>query len=89
MVVFFLGHLTPVLAQVSQERYALVQFMAQLFDTLLPSLDFFNIGPVLTRELPPIDQFSFYIASVTLYSVLYTAIALLFGLILFEDRDLA
>jgi len=89
MVVFFLGHLTPVLAQVSRERYALVRFMAQLFDTLLPALDYFNIGPVLTRELPPIDQFSIYIASVALYSVLYTAIALLFGLILFEDRDLA
>jgi hypothetical protein len=33
--------------------------------------------------------FTQYIASVTLYGVVYTGIVLLFGLILFEDRDLA
>jgi ABC-type transport system involved in multi-copper enzyme maturation permease subunit len=88
--IFFLGHLTPVLARLTQARYRLVNFMAQLFDTLLPSLDFFNIGPTLTRDtLPPAGPFALYIATVTGYALLYTAIALLFGLILFEDRDLA
>ena len=90
LFIFFMGHLTHVLAQVSQGRYRLVQFMAQLFDTLLPGLDFFNIGPALTRDTyPPAGAFSLYIGTVTLYACLYTAIALLFGLILFEDRDLA
>jgi hypothetical protein len=90
LVVFFLGHLTPVLAQVSQNRLALVHFMAQLFDTLLPGLDLFNIGPALTREaLPPPGEFAVYVGSVAGYAILYTAIALLLGLILFEDRDLA
>lgn len=90
LFVFFLGHLTPVLAQVSQNKYALVRFMAQLFDTLLPGLDYFNIGPALTRDVyPATGPFSFYIATVAFYAFLYTAIALLFGLILFEDRDLA
>jgi hypothetical protein len=88
--IYLFGHLTPVLAAVSQKRFALVRFVAQLFDTLLPGLDFFNIGPALARDtLPPLQPFSWYIASVTGYAVLYTAIALLFGLILFEDRDLA
>ena len=90
LMIFFLGHLTPVLAQVSQQRFALVRFMAQLFDVLLPGLDLFNIGPVLARDsLPPPADFARYVGSVSGYALLYTAIALLIGLILFEDRDLA
>jgi ABC-type transport system involved in multi-copper enzyme maturation permease subunit len=90
LVVFFLGHLGPVLAQASQGRFPLVKFMAQLFDTLLPGLEMFNIGPVLTGDtLPPPGDFAVYIASVAGYAAIYTVIALLLGLILFEDRDLA
>jgi hypothetical protein len=90
LVIFFLGHLTPVLDRVSQGKFALIQFMAQLFNHLLPSLESFNIGPALTRDtLPAVGPFSLYVASVVGYALVYTAIALLFGLILFEDRDLA
>jgi hypothetical protein len=90
LAVFFLGHLTPVLIQVTQTKFKLVQFVARLFDTLLPGLDFFNIGPALTRDVPPDPgRFAIYIGTVTLYALLYTTIALLLGLILFEDRDLA
>ena len=68
--------------------------MAQLFNILLPGLDLFNVGPALTREsLPDAGQFAanfaVYVGSVAGYAILYTVIALLFGLILFEDRDLA
>jgi hypothetical protein len=90
LMIFFVGHLTPVLAQVSQRRFPLVRFMAQLFDYLLPALDLFNIGPVLTRDnLPDTVDFAHYVGSVSAYALVYTTIALLFGLILFEDRDLA
>jgi hypothetical protein len=90
LMIFFLGHLTPVLAAVSLNRFPLVRFMAQLFEQLLPSLDLFNIGPALTRpELPPAADFARYIGTVSGYALIYTVIALLFGLILFEDRDLA
>jgi ABC-type transport system involved in multi-copper enzyme maturation permease subunit len=90
LLLFFLGHLTPVLSQVSQQRFALVHFMAQLFDTLLPALEFFNVGPAIARDMPlPEGPFALYVVWVALYGVLYTIIALLFGLILFEDRDLA
>jgi hypothetical protein len=90
LMIFFLGHLTPVLAAVSQNRFPLVRFMAQLFEQLLPGLDLFNIGPALTRaELPPAADFARYIGTVSGYALIYTVIALLFGLILFEDRDLA
>jgi ABC-type transport system involved in multi-copper enzyme maturation permease subunit len=90
VVVYFLGHLTPLLAQVSQNRLPLVQFVAQLFGNLLPGLDYFDLGPAIVRDasLPP-GAFAIYLGTVALYAALYTAISLLFGLILFEDRDLA
>ncbi len=90
LVVYFLGHLTPVLTHVSQTRLPLVRFMAQLFDTVLPALDYFNIGPALSRDtLPPFGRFVAYVGETTGYTILYAAIALLIGLLLFEDRDLA
>src|SRR5262249_6200310 len=90
LVIFFLGHLAPILKEVSQDRVALIAFTANLLDTLLPGLEFFNVSQAVVREAPlPMDRFALYTAEVSLYAVLYTAIALLFGLILFEDKDLA
>ena len=57
---------------------------------LLPGLDLFNLGPAIARDTPlPSGPFAVYVGMVALYAVLYSSIALLFGLILFEDRDLA
>jgi ABC-type transport system involved in multi-copper enzyme maturation permease subunit len=90
VVLFFLSHLTPVLEQVSRNRFALVQFVAKLFNSLLPGLDYLKIGNAIVLPIPPDPaDFTIYVASVTFYALIYTAIALLFGLILFEDRDLA
>jgi ABC-type transport system involved in multi-copper enzyme maturation permease subunit len=93
--VYFLGHLTPVLVQIARERSmaeigGILYFMAQLFDTLLPGLDYFTLGTAVVRDNPlPTGPFLLYIGSVVGYAVLYTLIVLFFGLILFEDRDLA
>lgn len=88
-VIFLAGRLTPVLQEVAKGK-RLVEFTAQLFDTLLPALDLFNLGPAIVRDTPPAPGlFLPYLAMVAGYAVLYTTIALLFGLILFEDRDLA
>jgi ABC-type transport system involved in multi-copper enzyme maturation permease subunit len=90
LLVFFLGHLTHVLVQVSQARFALVNFMARFFDTILPGLEYFDPGPLIVRDIPLDPKpFSIYIGSVVLYAVVYSVIVLIFGLILFEDRDLA
>lgn len=88
--VFFLGHLTTVLTESTARSNALVKFIAQLFDTVLPGLDFFDIGPAVVRDnpLPPME-YAVYAAHVALYGLTFTIIALLVGLILFEDRDLA
>jgi len=98
VVVFFLGHLSPVLVQVTQSfsqqgessPLLLVSFIAQLFDAILPALEFFSMGPAIIRDSPlEFGPFAFYVLTVFGYSVIYTGIALLIGLILFEDRDLA
>lgn len=95
LAIYFLGHLAPVIVQVTQSSgggtaMGLVGFLGQLFDVLLPALEFFNMGPAIIRESPlDLWQFAGYVATVFGYAILYTAIALLVGLLLFEDRDLA
>jgi hypothetical protein len=50
----------------------------------------FDVGTAVVRDIPPpTGPYSVYTANVVLYGITYTAVALLFGLILFEDRDLA
>jgi hypothetical protein len=97
LVIYFLGHLAPVVVKVTEKTQAgasagskLVGFLGNLFDTLLPGLDFFNGGPAIIRETPlDLWPFSAYVLAVFGYAIIYTSIALLVGLLLFEDRDLA
>lgn len=89
LVIYFLGHLTAVMTEVSRGN-RLVNFMAQLFDTVLPGLDLFDVGTAIIRDVPPpTHDYVLYAGNVALHGLTYTAIALLVGLILFEDRDLA
>ncbi|MBP3954322.1 ABC transporter permease subunit [Gemmata sp. G18] len=98
LLVFFLGHLAPVVVQVTQRAQTqgggtgvrLVGFLGRLFDALLPSLESFNMSRAIIRETElDLWQFGTYVLTVTGYSLIYTVIALLVGLLLFEDRDLA
>ena len=97
LVIYFLGHLAPVVVRVTESAgtsdapgMGLGGFLGKLFDVVLPALEFFNMGPAIIRESPlDLWQFGGYVLTVFGYAVLYTAIALLVGLFLFEDRDLA
>jgi ABC-type transport system involved in multi-copper enzyme maturation permease subunit len=95
IAIYFLGHLSPILiaserARPPEQRYRLVEFMAQVFNTVLPGLEHFQLSAAIVRDAPlRLDDFALYAANVGMYAVMYSAIALLFGLILFEDRDLA
>jgi hypothetical protein len=96
LLVFLLGHLSPVLVQVTSESdaqgtaVALINFIARLMNAVFPALDYFDMGPAIIRDLQlQFKEFVWYVITVTFYSVIYTAIGLVIGLLLFEDRDVA
>ena len=98
LAVYFLGHLAPAIVQQAEVMKAkgggvgvdLVGFLGQLFNVLLPSLESFNMSRAIIRENElPLWEFGGYVLTVFGYSLIYTAIALFVGLLLFEDRDLA
>lgn len=95
--VFLIGNLSPIMVHVTDKpenegnpALQLVRFIAQLFNAIFPSLDAFDMGPAIIRDTP-LSTISFlgFVATVLLYALLYTGVAILAGLLLFEDRDLA
>jgi len=89
IMIFFLGHLSPVLVEVTAQSQVneLVSFMARLFAWVLPSLEFFNAGPSISTGAV-IPWFGYVLPALG-YCVLYSGAALSFAFLLFEDRDLA
>ena len=84
--IYVLGHLGPLIVQSSVGQNEFVAFFGQLIALVLPVLDHFNIqAAVAGGKHVPAD----YLAWALLYCVLYSAVAMLLALILFEDRDLA
>ena len=83
--IYVLGHLTPVLVK-AQIDFAPVTFIGNLIATVLPVLEHFNIqAAIATGALVPWE----YLGMTCIYCILYSSVALLLALILFEDRDLA
>lgn len=87
LMVYLVGHLTPVLmisSAVGENQ--IVQFMGTFLATIFPVLDHFNIQSAIAagKPVPWI-----YIGWAFLYCVIYSTIAVLAALIMFEDRDLA
>jgi hypothetical protein len=84
--IYTLGHLVPLIVQSSVGRFAIVRFVGQLFATILPVLDHFTIEAAVVGgvAVPWV-----YLGWAALYAGLYSAIALLVALVLFQDRDLA
>jgi ABC-type transport system involved in multi-copper enzyme maturation permease subunit len=84
--IYVLGHLGPLIVQSSVGQNEFVAFFGQLIALVLPVLDHFNIQAAVAggKHVPP-D----YLAWALLYCALYSTVAMLLALILFEDRDLA
>ncbi len=86
--IYVLGNLAPLLVQnaVVNELFEPVVFFAQLISTILPILDHFNIQAAIAggAAVPYV-----YLAWAMVYCMIYGLVALLFALVLFEDRDLA
>ncbi len=91
IAIFFLGHLSQVLVDLTSPAGAkvneLVKFMARLFAWALPSLEFFNAGPSISTGLA--IPWVGYVLPAAVYCVMYTSAALLFAFLLFENRDVA
>lgn len=84
--IYVLGHLVPLLVASSVDKFAIVHFVGMFLATVLPVLDHFNIQAAVAAGA---DVPLAYLGWTLLYGVLYSAIALLAALAMFEDRDLA
>ena len=84
--VYALGHLVPLIVQSSVGKFAIVRFVGQLFATILPVLEHFTIEAAVVGGVPVPWS---YLGWAALYAALYSTVALLVALILFQDRDLA
>lgn len=84
--IYVLGHLVPILANSAVGQIEFVRFVANLLAAILPVLDHFNISAgISTGQQVPGE----YLAWAGLYCLIYSAVAMLVALLLFEDRDLA
>ena len=86
--IYVLGHLTPLLVQSSvvTQAFEIVVFVGQLIAVVLPVLDHFNIQGAVSGDTNVPMQ---YLGWSFIYTFIYGTIALLLGLVFFEDRDLA
>ncbi len=84
--IYAFGHLTPLLVQGADKQFENVAFVARFITTVLPVLDHFNIQAAISTGASVSYA---YLGAATVYCALYCTIALLFALVLFEDRDLA
>jgi ABC-type transport system involved in multi-copper enzyme maturation permease subunit len=86
--IYVLGHLTPLMvqSQVVAQQLPPVVFFGRFIATILPVLDHFNIQASVAAGVPvPL----IYLAWSLVYCILYSSVAMLLALTLFEDRDLA
>ncbi len=84
--IYVLGHLVPPLANTAVGQNEFVRFVANLLAATLPVLDNFNVSAAIStgQEVP-----WQYLGLAGVYCLLYSAVAMLLALLLFEDRDLA
>lgn len=87
LIIFFVGNLVGVLKAQAQD-IPLVKFVAELFGLLLPSLNVFKIESSLASGLVAVP-WDAYTAQVGIHALIYSTVAMLVGLLLFEDRDVA
>ena len=84
--IYVAGHLTPLIVQSSLGNFEPVQFVGQFIATVFPVLEYFNSdAAVAAGRTVPIS----YLGVSLLYCALYSTIAMLLALALFEDRDIA
>jgi ABC-type transport system involved in multi-copper enzyme maturation permease subunit len=89
--IYVLGNLMPSLVDAALQRgYDIPVFVAQFVATVLPVLENFNIYTAISTD-NRLDAWEWlsYLGWAGIYCILCSTVALLVGLLLFEDRDLA
>jgi hypothetical protein len=84
--IYAIGHMVPTLVNSSVGKFEIVQFVGQLIAIVLPVLDYLNIQTSIAAGTVVPMVYLFWAGA---YCALYSAIAMLVALALFEDRDLA
>jgi ABC-type transport system involved in multi-copper enzyme maturation permease subunit len=85
--IYALGNLAPMLVQSKvNDQFGIVRFVGKLLATVLPVLENFNIQAAISAG---VDVPAEYLGLAVLYCFLYSTVAMLLALALFEDRDLA
>lgn len=88
LAIFVVGHLTPSLVGTNVGRLEPVMFMARVIANVLPAVEVYNVESAIVSgtifRMP-----AAYLGLATIYTIAYSAMAILFAFILFEDRDLA
>jgi hypothetical protein len=85
--VYMLGHLASMFVDSPVGReFEIVRFMGLLLAAILPGLEHFSVETAIsTGQAVPM----MYLGVAALYALLYSTVAMLVALLLFEDRDLA
>ena len=91
--IYVLGHLVTVMVNSAVGQFEIVRFVGQFMATLLPVLSHYGMEGAIMKDASPLGQGAAvpwpYLAWATLYAALYSTMAMLVALLLFEDRDLA
>ena len=84
--IYVLGHLTPLIVQSSASQFEVVVAFGNLIAIIFPVLNHFDVQAAINTNanVPMV-----YLGWSVIYCTLYSSIAMLLALALFEDRDLA
>ena len=83
--IYILGHITPMMLE-KEDTFESVTVVGQAITTVIPVLEHFDISAAIVGEATVPAA---YLGWALVYTSLYSAVALLVALILFEDRDLS
>ena len=96
--IFLLAHLVPVVVEMTSAQaadqgqsggvLALLNFTGQAFYAILPDLELFRVSVAVVGDSPILPGIYWtHVLCTLLYALIYMAVPLMLGLLLFEGRD--
>ncbi|MDO4576312.1 MAG: ABC transporter permease [Planctomycetia bacterium] len=86
VAIYALGHLVPLMVKSAIGQFAIVGFVGNFLAAVLPMLSYYSLEAAVAGGAAISPQYLLWAAG---YCILYSSVAMLAALILFEDRDLA